>query len=124
MRKEELFNILLKFREYFIVVEGKKDKEALKQLNFREIFVLNEAGKSLFEKIEEIETRAHGKKICILTDFDKKGKKLYLLIKKELASKQVKLDNSLRVILLRHHVSHIEGLAHFVYGQHSQEKVI
>ncbi len=114
MEEDELFTALEKVQAYLIVVEGKKDEKALQELGFEYVFVLNEDGKSLYEKIEEIEVLASGKKVCILTDFDKKGKQLYLLLKKELSTKKVKMDNTLRSILLKNHVSHIEGLASFL----------
>ena len=104
-------------KEYLIIVEGKKDRQALLALGFKNIFVLNETGKSLYEKVEEIERLAGKKKICILTDFDKKGKKLYLLLKKELSTRKVRLDNSLRGIFLKNKISHIEGLKQESLGE-------
>jgi len=99
-----------KAREMLIIVEGNKDKNALMQLGFKNIFVINENNKSLFEKIEEIEQIAGKQKVCILTDFDKKGKKLYLLLKDELSKRKVRLDGSFRALLLKNNVSHIETL--------------
>ena len=101
---------LEKARQMLIIVEGNKDRNALLNLGFKNIFVLNETGKSLFEKIEEIEQIAGKQKVCILTDFDKKGKKLYLLLKDELSKRKVRLDGSFRQVLLKNNVSHIEGL--------------
>lgn len=99
-----------------IVVEGKKDKDALQQLGFTDIFVINETGKSLSETIEEIEGMAaqNKNKVCILTDFDKKGKSLYMTLKSKLSERGVKLDNSLRGMLLKMRISHIEGLSSFL----------
>lgn len=111
---EELNKEIEKAKDFFIIVEGKKDKQALIELGFKNIFVINETGKSLYEKIEEIESLAGKKKICILTDFDKKGKKLYLLLKSELSQKKVKLDNTFRGRLLKSHISHIEGLSSYI----------
>jgi len=111
---EEIEKKLEKTKDLFIIVEGKKDFLALKELGFKNIFVINELNKSLYEKIEEIEEIAGKKKICILTDFDKKGKKLYLLLKSELAKRKVHLDNTLRFILLKLKISHIEGLSSFL----------
>ncbi len=122
MKEKELASELLKSQKYLIIVEGKKDKRVLEELGFASIFSLNEDGKSLYEKIEEIESLASGKKICILTDFDKKGKQLYLILKKELATKKVKMDNTLRSVLLKNHVSHIEGLSHFLQSQGLKKK--
>lgn len=117
MNNEELLPALQKSQKHLIIVEGKKDKAALEKLGFPLILVLNEDGKSLYEKIEEIELLAGKRKVCILTDFDKKGKQLYLLVKRELGLRGVGLDNTLRSILLRYHVSHIEGLARFLEHQ-------
>ena len=99
-----------------IVVEGKKDKAALQQLGFTNIFVINETGKSLSETIEEIESivRQNKNKACILTDFDKKGKSLYMTLKSKFSERGVRLDNSLRSMLLKMRISHIEGLSSFL----------
>jgi len=104
-------------KSYLIIVEGRKDEQALKELGFNNIFVINETGKSLYEKIEEVEEKAGKMKVCILTDFDKKGKKLYLLLKSELSRRKVRLDNSLRGILLKLNISHIEGLSTFIKNE-------
>ncbi len=101
-------------KEMLIIVEGKKDYLSLQELGFKNIFIINETGKSIYEKIEEIEEKAGNRKICILTDFDKKGKQLYLLLKAELSKRKVHLDNTLRGILLKADVSHIEGLSSFI----------
>lgn len=112
---------LEKVKEYLIIVEGKKDKEALQELGFRNIFVIHETGKSIYEKIEQIEQKAGKKKICILTDFDKGGKKLYLLLKSEFSKRKVHLDNSLRGILLKQKISHIEGLSSFLKNENNKQ---
>lgn len=105
---------LEKARQFLIIVEGKKDKEAMNQLGFNKIFVINETGKSLYEKIEQIQELCGKNKVCILTDFDKKGKQLYLLLKSKLAETGVRMDNKLRGFLLKQKISHIEGLSHFI----------
>jgi 5S rRNA maturation endonuclease (ribonuclease M5) len=122
MRNQNLGKEIEKTKHYLVIVEGEKDKLALKQLGFNKIFVLNETGKSLYEKIEQIELLAGKTKICILTDFDKKGKKLYLLIKAELAKRRVKLDNTFRGKLLKLNISHIEGLSTFLKNFQGNEK--
>lgn len=112
--KDELIKEIEKVKNNntLIVVEGKKDKIALEKIGFHNIFVLNENGKSILIRIEEIVKR---KEECvILTDFDKKGKKLYHLIKSEFISNGVKMDNRLRNMLLKAHLSHIEGISTFL----------
>jgi len=112
---QEILKQLEKAKDYLIIVEGKKDKNALQSLGFHNIFVINETGKSLPEKIEQIQGMCTKKdKVCILTDFDKKGKQMYLLLKSKLSELGVKLDNSFRGFLLKQNISHIEGLAHFI----------
>lgn len=119
MQKTEFLKFLKeidKVKEHVVIVEGLKDKSALEELSFKRIIVLNENGKSLKEKIEEIEkiVDESKSKICILTDFDKRGRKLYIKLKAELSIRKVKLDNSLRAMLLKEKISHIEGLATFI----------
>lgn len=113
-RIQNLQEQIEKAKEQFIIVEGKKDKASLEKLGFKHIFILNETGKSLHEKIEQIENKANKQKVCILTDFDKRGKKMYLFLKTELIKKSVKLDSSLRVAFLKSGLSHIEGSFNFL----------
>lgn len=117
LKLEELNKELEKAKDLLIVVEGIKDKHALEKLGFKNIFVINENNKSLNEKIEQLEEVAGKNKICILTDFDKKGKSLYLKLKSELAGRNVRLDNKFRAVLLNLKISHIEGLASFIENE-------
>lgn len=104
-----------KYKDYVFIVEGKKDVASLHGLGFERIYAIHETGVSLRERIEKIAGELDKKdKVCILTDFDKKGKQLYLLLKKEFQEMGVKLDSSLRGILLKAGVSHIEGLYEFM----------
>ena len=111
----KLLKQIEKAKDNLIVVEGKKDKFVLQQLGFQRIFVLNETSKSLPEKIEQIQELCTKKdKVCILTDFDKKGKQMYLLLKSKFSELGIKMDNTLRGFLLKERISHIEGLVHFI----------
>ena len=110
----QFYKILEEAKTFLVIVEGKKDKTALKSIGFQSIFVLNEKNKSLNEKIEQIEQEADKNPICILTDFDKKGKQLYLKLKTELSTKGVKQNNKLRQQLLKAGLSHIEGIDTFL----------
>ena len=116
--KEKLEKELKTAKEYLIIVEGKKDKASLNEIGFKKIFVLNESGKSLYEKIEQITDLAGKTKVCILTDFDKKGKQLYLIIKSELSKSGVKLNDKLRNELFKEGISHIEGLSKYLKKPH------
>lgn len=115
---DRLLKEIEKAKDYIIVVEGKKDKASLEKLGFQNIFMINETGKSLYEKIEQLVNLCDKKdKVCILTDFDKKGKFLYLLLKSKLSEFGVKLDNTFRGILLKEKISHIEGLSKYLRNQ-------
>lgn len=123
MKQHDFLKELDKAKEYLIIVEGKKDKAALEHLGFQNIFVIHETGKSFGEKIEQIQELCGRKdKVCILTDFDKKGKQLYLLLKSKLQEAGVRLDNSLRGVLLKQKISHIEGLSHFMKKKENEIK--
>jgi len=112
-----------KAKDYLIIVEGKKDKSSLQALGFENIFVINETGKSLPEKIEQIQQLCDKKtKVCILTDFDKKGKQLYLLLKSKLQEIGVRMDSTLRGVLLKERISHIEGLANYIKNHNHENK--
>lgn len=103
-----------KYFDYVIIVEGKKDVASLKALGFKKIYPIHEPGVSIREKVSQISQDIEKKeKVCILTDFDKKGKKLYLLLKQLFQEQKVKLDSSLRGLLLQAGISHIEGLYKF-----------
>ena len=114
-------DIFSKYRDYVFIVEGRKDADSLNALGFERVYTINQIGVSLREIIEKIVNDISRKdKVCILTDFDKKGKQLYKIIKKEMASMNVRIDSSLRKVLLIMGVSHVEGLDSFV-EQHSLE---
>jgi 5S rRNA maturation endonuclease (ribonuclease M5) len=111
---EKIIKQIEKAKDYLIIVEGKKDKFALQRLGFKKIFVIHETGKSLGEKIEQIQEIVGKDKVCILTDFDKKGKQMYFLLKSKLQEIGVRMDNTFRGFLLKQKISHIEGLDHFI----------
>jgi 5S rRNA maturation endonuclease (ribonuclease M5) len=104
-----------KYKDYVILVEGKKDVNAIKTFGFKKVYAIHQTGVSLRESIEEISKHVEKKeKVCILTDLDKKGKKLYILIKPILQELGIRLDSSLRGILIKSGISHIEGIHTFM----------
>ena len=110
-----LKNDLEKFKEYVILVEGKRDASTLKSFGFQKVYTIHKTGVSLRERIEEIASNVLKKeKVCILTDLDKQGKKLYLLTKSILQELGVKIDSSFRGLLIKAKISHIEGLSNFL----------
>ena len=104
-----------KYKDYVFIVEGKKDVASLQAVGFERVYALHATGVSIRESIEQLVSEFDRKdKVCILTDFDKKGKKLYMYIKPILQELGVKLDSSLRGLLLKAQLSHIEGLYNFM----------
>lgn len=101
---EEILEAIGKVKKKRILVEGKKDKKALERLGCTKISTLED--KALFEVVEAITE----KEIVLLTDLDSEGKKLYAQLKKMFAQRGVMIDDSLRLVLFKHKVSHIEGL--------------
>ncbi|MBI5148816.1 toprim domain-containing protein [Candidatus Pacearchaeota archaeon] len=104
----------IKKRSSVILVEGKNDKAALNELGLDNVIVLNETNKSVYIKIEDLIENAGKKEHIILTDIDKKGRRLYFMIKKKFSESGVKMNNKLRDLLIKNKVSHIEGLATFL----------
>ena len=104
-----------KYKEYVIIVEGKKDVSSLKALGFEKVFPIHQTSIPLRQSVEEIILKTEKKdKICILTDFDKRGKKLYMELKPIFQELGAHLDSTLRGILLKAGISHIEGLHKFI----------
>ena len=100
----------IKKSETLIIVEGKKDKKALKNLGIKNITELSK--KPLFEIIENISIKNND--CIILTDLDKKGKELYGKLNSGLQRYGVKVDNKFRNFLFRHtKIRQIEGLSNF-----------
>jgi len=106
---------LEKYKSYVILVEGKKDASALKHYGFSRVFEIHKTSVGLRERIEQISKHIERKdKVCILTDLDRKGKKLYMLVKPILIELGIKVDSSLRGLLIKSKVSHIEGISNFM----------
>ncbi len=114
----QLFQDIEKYKSYVIIVEGKKDVSSLKALGFQRVHAIHEPGVPIKVRMEQIAQQLMKKdKVCILTDFDKKGKSLYLLIKQIGQELGLNLDSSLRGLLLKAQVSHVEGLWQFIEKQ-------
>ena len=93
-----------------IIVEGKKDKKSLEELGFKNIIILH--GTPIYKRIEEIASET--KECVILTDFDDKGKEFYYMLKKALVRRGVRINDRLRIAMLKEKISHVEGLYSFL----------
>jgi 5S rRNA maturation endonuclease (ribonuclease M5) len=102
--KEKFFQLVEKYKDCLVIVEGKKDEESLKKIGFKKIKTLK---KSLYEVAEEIEED----KVIILTDFDRTGREIYKKLNPALRQQGIFVDNTLRRFISRHfRIAHIEGL--------------
>ena len=112
---QQLNSQIEKFKDYIIIVEGKKDVNALKLLGFSKTYAIHQVSISLKERAEQIMREIKKKdKVCILTDFDKRGKQLYLNLKSIFNELGAHLDSTLRGMLLKARITHIEGIPKFI----------
>ncbi|NWG11807.1 toprim domain-containing protein [Candidatus Bathyarchaeota archaeon] len=100
-----------------IVVEGKKDINALRILGIEgSIISAKTGGKSLLDVISEIE-KTEAKEVILLLDFDRRGKELTQNLTKHLDTMTVRLSlNFWRELssLIGSEVKDIEGLASYM----------
>jgi len=61
-----------------IIVEGKRDKNALKQIGFDGEIITLHSGKSIYEFSESIASKFE--KVILLIDWDEKGEELYMKV--------------------------------------------
>ena len=99
--------------ELIIIVEGKKDIKSLERIGISKDKIREIKG-PIFKFIEDTSSEIINNKlkgVCILTDFDKKGKELYNTLSNEYAKNQIDIDDRFRNFLRKKtRVSHIEGL--------------
>lgn len=100
--------------KYVIIVEGSGMIPIMNRVGFTKVYALHETGRSIKERVEQIMIQINKKdKVCILTDFDKKGKDLYMLVKPMFQELGAKLDSSLRGLLLKGQFEHVEEISKF-----------
>ena len=96
-------------RHKVVIVEGKKDARALKNLGFNKVFCLKGP---LFELVENISAD----EVLVLTDLDKEGRFLFSRLSRDLSAHGVQVDNRLREALFRTDLRQIEGLETYLRG--------
>ena len=107
--KPEIEEFLLKLgrTKKTVIVEGRRDVAALKTLGVRKVLCLNH--RPIYKVAED--AAAKSRKVIILTDLDREGKKIYGKIKTQLQALGVEVDNYFREFLLRKtKLRQIEGL--------------
>lgn len=94
-----------KLKNKTIIVEGLKDKQTLNESGIKKVITLK--GKPLFKVVEDLKC----KEICILTDLDKEGRKLYSRLKNLCNKNGIKVNNTFRNYLFKNtKIRQIEGL--------------
>lgn len=100
----------LQATDKLILVEGKKDKEALAKLGITNITTVSQ--KPIYQIVESILLKK--KEVIILTDFDAEGRRLYSRLYRQFQQYGIKVDNTYRIFLIRKtRISHIEGIASY-----------
>ena len=98
-----------------ILVEGKKDVNALKRLGVENVKMLNGPVFSFVERISK-----KNKEVIILTDLDKEGRKLYSMMKKGFERNGVKIEDSFRLFLFKEtKLRQIEGIDTYIENTRS-----
>jgi 5S rRNA maturation endonuclease (ribonuclease M5) len=95
-----------------IIVEGKKDEKALRELGVEGVIVRLNRGKSVFRTCERL-SKEH-EKVILMTDWDRKGGHLGRLLKDGLDANGVKYDEDIRArlaILTKKDIKDVESLA-------------
>jgi len=104
-----------------IIVEGRKDKAALRRLGLAgPIVCFKSSGKGLVDFLGDIDA----KKVIVLTDFDKEGKDISARITEELAHLNIKTDDTLRGklgALVRQDARTIQDLFRYVERLRAEE---
>ena len=116
----------LSITAYPILVEGKRDKKALQDLNINgEVLVLNR-GHSIIKIVDDLSHLLGPKgKFIILTDWDRTGGNLYRLINDYSRSCDLIVDNSFRKkisLLTKNEIHCVEHLPNFLANLNFKHK--
>ncbi|MBN2043242.1 MAG: toprim domain-containing protein [Candidatus Aenigmarchaeota archaeon] len=110
---EKFKKLIQELSEKILLVEGKKDEEALKRLGLKNIIAIN--GKPLYIVAEELS--AKNQEIVILSDFDKAGKEINLKLKKLLQRYKKTTNVRLRKGIMNLGKNKIEDLGNLANSQ-------
>lgn len=108
---DEIEELLTQIRDSdkIVIVEGIKDRRALKEFGIENVITLNKPVHQIVDRVSS------EKEVVILTDLDREGRHLYSQLKKSLDRIGVKVDNRLRELLFKKtELRQIEGLAGYL----------
>jgi 5S rRNA maturation endonuclease (ribonuclease M5) len=98
-----------------VIVEGVRDRSALKQLGITKNVLPLNRGKSVFSFCEDLAKEA--KRAIILTDWDRRGGQLARMLKDGLEANGVRVNDKIRmqiVVLSKKEAKDIESLPTFI----------
>lgn len=121
-----LYELRVRPENAIIIVEGRKDVEALHSLDIGgDILKIQDSRKSVFAAVEDLAAR--GKEVHILTDWDRKGGQLASLLRNALKANDIPYNDSVRTELsklCKSEIKDVESLPSYIallksriYGQ-------
>lgn len=112
---EELIIVIARLKEeggrYPVIVEGRKDERALREMGLSGTVLRLDTGKSVFNFCEGL--RGEYDRVIILTDWDRRGGRLARALREGLMANGISYDVELRkqiAFLARKEVKDVEGL--------------
>jgi len=109
----KLFKALInKLKNNIVLVEGKKDKDALCELGCNDVYVVQSRGQ---ENIEKLLKRIKAENVIILTDIDNEGDRLCKNVEKVCRCLSINTDTIVR--------KKLAGLIHLRYWENIGNKV-
>lgn len=111
----EIQNIISENRDVPIVVEGKKDKNALAELGFSNIYTVS--GKTVYMVVDQILSDNH-RSVIILTDFDKAGTEKFKQLTDFFQRHHITTNSSVRIkihsLFKIHQIEELKGYTKFI----------
>jgi 5S rRNA maturation endonuclease (ribonuclease M5) len=111
----QILEELEKIKDCIVIVEGIKDIKALNEFGVRNVIGINR--RALYRVVEEVSrvVEKSKRRVVILTDLDKTGKKLYGTLNSKLQDFGCRIDNKFREFLFKEtQLRQIEGLVRYL----------
>ncbi|MBI4017971.1 MAG: hypothetical protein HY366_03430 [Candidatus Aenigmarchaeota archaeon] len=113
----ELFEELALYKDTPVIVEGRRDAEALNALGFARVLVINR-GKSLYDFSLDAKTISGARTVLVLTDFDPEGERIDKELEEYLRSVGCRTDKSararLRILFHKNKLTTVQGLRNII----------
>jgi len=114
---QKIVGIIEELKGNITIVEGKKDKFALKALGLSNIVAIN--GRPLIQVVQKLykeQKHTKNKKMVILTDFDKKGREIAAKLKHLLQRYKIPVSSRLRNKMMKFGKNKIEDFRNLNRG--------